>query len=162
MRFPVLLLLSACLVLILAGTAHGRSAATPPWATVNVCDTTSSPNEIGIRAAMPGLARPSRLLMRFRVQYRDGEGRWRTVKRGADSGWVVVGKARRGVRDSGYSFEFAPPASGGAHVLRGVVRFEWRRGARLVQRERRLTEAGHPGTAGADPAGFSSAICEIA
>jgi hypothetical protein len=119
---------------------------------------------MGIRGSMTGLARSSRMYMRFRVQFQDTEGRWRTIKSGplSDSGWVRVATGRRGEHDAGWSFEFKPPASGGAHVLRGMVSFEWRRGGRVVQHTRAFTEAGHPGTAGAEPADFSAETCEIA
>jgi hypothetical protein len=43
-----------------------------------------------------------------------------------------------------------------------MVSFEWRRGKRVVHRTRAFTEAGHPGTAGAEPPEFSAATCEIA
>jgi hypothetical protein len=158
-------LLIAMLTALLAAApaAAARQARVPvPWATVNVCDTAGHPNEMGIRGAMPGLARRAAMRMRFRVQYRDADGRWHTVVDGADSGWVNVGTARRGVRDAGWSFEFKPPTSGGAHVLRGQVSYEWRRGGKVVARDRRLTQAGHPGTAGADPVDFSAPSCEIA
>jgi hypothetical protein len=158
------LLIAVLAVLLAAAPAAGRKPAEAPvaWATVNVCDTAEHPNEMGIRGAMSGLARRSRMYMRFRVQYRDPAGRWRTIKEGADSGWFYVATGRRGIHDAGYGFEFMPPTSGGAHVLRGAVSFEWRRGAKIVARDRRLTQAGHPGTAGADPADFSAATCEIA
>jgi hypothetical protein len=134
------------------------------WATVNVCDTQEHPNEMGIRGSMTGLARYSNMYMRFRVQFQDGKGRWRTLRNGplSDTGWRRVAAGRRGEHDAGWTFQFKPPASGGAHVLRGVVSFEWRRAGRVIRRERAFTEAGHPGTAGADPADFSAETCEIA
>ena len=98
--------------------------------------------------------------MRFRVQYQDGT-EWRTIEL-ADSDWSKVGKGWRGDYDAGWTFGFDPPAAGRALVLRGVVSFQWRRGRRVVRRERRLTEAGHTATAGADPADFSAATCAIA
>lgn len=159
---PALTAAVAVLALLAAAApAAPAAAADAPWATVNVCDTSARPNQMGIRGAMPGSARKARKAMRFRVQYRDAEGRWRYVRSGADSGWVGVGAARKGMHDAGWTFEFRPPATGGAYVLRGVVTFEWRRGDD-VRRERRFTEAGHPGTAGAEPADFSAATCEIA
>jgi hypothetical protein len=141
-----------------------RQRAPEVWATVNVCDTRERPNQIGIRGSMHGLARHSRMYMRFRVQYQDLEGRWRTLKSSplTDSGWERVASGRRGVHDAGWSFEFKPPASGGAHVLRGLVTYQWRRHGRIVERARAVTEAGHPGTAGAEPADYSAATCEIA
>jgi hypothetical protein len=61
----------------------------------------------------------------------------------------------------GRTFTIRPPAGGGVFVLRGVAIFEWRRGDSVVRRARRLTRGGHPGTAGADPAGYSAATCTI-
>jgi hypothetical protein len=156
---PLVLLL---LVLALPSAAGARGPSAPSWATVNICDTDDAPNEIGIRGAMPGLERRARLYMRVRVQYRDADDRWRLVQTGADSGWRNFASGRRGTYDYGWTFTFKPPTSGGAHVLRGFVSFEWRRGTRVLRRERAFTEAGHPGTAGADPADFSAATCEIA
>jgi len=163
MRSPLLILLAAAAVAHPppAGTAP-RVVAPEPWATVNVCDTEQHQNEIGIRGSMPGLARRTRMLMRFRVQYKNDAGRWRTIRPGADSGWTRVASGRRGVHDAGWTFEFEPRATGGAWELRGLVLFQWRREGRVVRRDRRVTEAGHPGTAGAQPADFSAATCAIA
>jgi hypothetical protein len=159
---PILALLGLATA---AAPATGQTRPAPKvWATVNVCDTQEHPNQMGIRGSMSGLARSSRMFMRFRVQYQDEDGVWRMIKPGplSDSGWQRVATGRRGVHDAGWSFEFKPPASGGAHVLRGVVTFEWRRARRVVQHTRAFTEAGHPGTAGAEPPEFSAATCEIA
>ena len=159
--FPILLLAAS----LAAAPAAGETplgGAPEPWATVNVCDTEAHQNEIGIRGSMPGLARRSRMFMRFRVQYKDAQGAWRTVKTGADSGWQKIAAGRRGVHDAGWTFEFAPRKSGGAWELRGLVTFQWRRAGHVVRRDRSYTEEGHPGTAGADPADFSDDTCAIA
>jgi hypothetical protein len=154
----------ALIALATPTAAEAGRRAPAVWATVNVCDTLTRPNQMGIRGSMAGLARNSRMYMRFRVQFQDREGIWRTLKSGrlSDSGWQRIATGRRGEHDAGWSFEFKPPASGGAHVLRGMVSFEWRRGKRVVHRTRAFTEAGHPGTAGAEPPEFSAATCEIA
>ena len=160
-RAPIILALVAAL--LIPGQASAKRAP-EVWATVNACDTKLRPNQIGIRGGMAGLARHSRMYMRFRVQFQNSEGEWRTLKssRLTDSRWVRVAVGTRGEHDAGWSFEFKPPASGGAHVLRGTVAFEWRKGRRVLDRARALTEAGHPGTVGAEPADYSSEICEIA
>jgi hypothetical protein len=162
LRASLILLLLAAAGSALPAAASARQPVTEPWATVNVCDTATRPDDMGIRGGMSGLARTSRMYMRFRVQYRNAKGVWRMVKTGADSRWQRVGSGRRGSYDAGWTFRFRPPAAGGAHVLRGVVQFEWRRGKRVVQRDRRTTQAGHPGTAGAEPEDFSAETCEIA
>jgi hypothetical protein len=146
----------------LLAPAGGAAAAAEPWATVNVCDTTGHPDGIGIRAAMPGNGvAGDRMLVRLRVQYRDRRGRWRAAGAQADSGWLDLGSARRRLREAGRTFTIRPPAGGGAFLLRGVASFEWRRGDSVLRRARRLTRGGHPGTAGADPPGYSAATCTI-
>jgi hypothetical protein len=151
--------------LLPASSAAAREPREPVvWATVNVCDTRERPNQLGIRGSMEGLTRTARMYMRFRVQYQSSEGDWRTLKSTplTDSRWVRVASGKRGEHDAGWSFEFKPPATGGAHVLRGLVVFEWRRGNRVVEHTRAFTEEGHPGTAGAEPADFTAATCLIA
>ena len=154
--------LAACLALAAALVAPATAAARPAqsdrlWATVNVCDTAKHPNEVGIRASMPGTPRGTARRMRFRVQWRDGD-RWRYVT-GADSGWRKLTRARGRAIESGWGFEFEPPAK--AITFRGVVGFRWSRDGRIVSRATRITESGHRSTAGADPAGYSAAICQI-
>lgn len=133
------------------------------WATINVCDRPKEPNTIGIRGSMPGLGdRPSRLVMRFVVQYKSKtDGKWHDAGKSADSGWKTVGRTQRQVVESGQNFTFMPPTDGGSHLLRGEVRFRWLRHARVVARQRRFSEPGHRSTAGADPKGYSAAECEI-
>ena len=131
------------------------------WATINVCDTAAAPDTVGIRASMPGLARTASMFMRFQVQYRDQDGSWRSIASDADSGWRLVGRSRRRAVESGQNFMFLPPADGGAHHLRGVVRFKWVRGDTVVAKAKRVTTAGHRSTAGADPPGYSAAVCDI-
>src|SRR5690349_756616 len=161
-RAPIILALAAAL--LLPGQAAAAKRAPEVWATVNACDTKLHPNQIGIRGGMAGLARRSRMYMRFRVQFQNSRGEWQTVKSGrlTDSQWVRVASGKGGEYDYGWTFGFRPPAKGGAAVLRGVVSFQWRRGKRVVQRARAHTEAGHPGTVGADPADYSAATCDIA
>jgi len=152
------------LVALLAAVAPAAAAAVDGasdrdlWATVNVCNTATHPREIGIRGSMPALGRRAGMYMRFRAQYRDPvTGRWRYV-RGADSGWRRAGTERTRTLESGWSFELDRK---GQTILRGVVRYEWRRAGRVLRSARRATEGGHRSTAGADPEDFSAATCRI-
>ena len=146
------------LVLLVAAAPSAGAAEPDLWATVNVCDTTAHPDEIGIRSSMPARAAGAGMYMRFRVQYRDAaQRRWRHVS-GADSGWRRVGRGRGRAIESGWSFQVA---GGGTQLLRGVAHFQWRRNARVVARARQVTTGGHHSTAGADPRDFSAATCRI-
>jgi hypothetical protein len=154
-----LALFAALLGLALALTPAAASAKEPAlWATVNVCDTAKQPDAIGIRASMPGVPKGARLSMRFRVQYRAGDDKWLDVE-GADSGWRVVGRGRGTAVEFGWGFTFAHPAK--PTVMRGVVRFRWRRGNTLPRQAELATEAGHRSSAGADPVGYSAATCAL-
>lgn len=165
---PRLLVLGLLALALLPASA---SAASRPdversrhlWATINVCDTATHPDQIGIRGSMPGSRRRREVMyMRFRVQYFSrSESRWRDIGRGADSGFIRVGSARHRVREAGWNFEFGRPPEGSSHVLRGLVSYQWRRGRRVVQRAERRTESGHPGTHGSDPPGYSRGLCEM-
>ena len=155
--------LATCLAVSAALLAPAAATARPAqsdrlWATVNVCDTARHPNEVGIRASMPGVPRRAVRRMRFRVQWRDGD-RWRFVE-GADSGWGKLSRSRGRAVESGWSFEFEPPAT--AITFRGVVGYRWVRNGRIVARAREITESGHRSTAGADPADYSAATCSMA
>jgi hypothetical protein len=156
---------AAIVLVLLAGLlpaiAPAQAADRGPWATVNVCDTAGHPDGVGIRGSMPGAGPGVRLLMRFGVQYRAGR-RWRAVGPTGDSGWVDAGVAGpRAARQAGRTFTVVPPASGGAYVLRGVVRFQWRRGKAVIRQARAFTRGGHAGTGGADPPSYSAATCVV-
>jgi hypothetical protein len=154
-------LATACLALgcaLLAPAGASARQADRLWSTVNVCDTTKHPNEVGIRASMPGTPRGAARRMRFRVQWRDGDT-WRYVT-GADSGWRKLKRAGGRAIESGWSFEFEPPSK--PITFRGVVRFRWLRDGRVVGRATEITEPGHRSTTGADPDGYSAASCSIA
>ncbi len=152
----------ACALAALAALAPAAPAAPKNlWATVNVCDSTNHPDDVGVAARMPGNGTRQRMYMRFFVQYRDDAGKWRYVKTGGRSPWVYAGSARYSWSQRGYTFGFDPPPAGAKFVMRGLVKFEWRsRGGKVVKRTHRYTSSGHP-TKGADPEGYSAAQCTL-
>lgn len=141
---------------------HSPLSSRQLWATVDVCGPRDQPNTIGIRGSMPGDgSTKDTLYMRFRVQYLDPTSkRWIYVAHGADSGFLKVGSANV-TRQAGRSIQFSPASGRPAYTLRGVVTFQWRRGAAVVLSSTRLTSAGHRSVAGADPKGYSAATCTL-
>src|SRR5204863_9577949 len=117
----------ACAVALLCA-APAAAAARTPWATVNVCDTASNPDTIGIRGSMPiTLSGATELFMRFQVHYQRSDGSRRFLRAGSDSGFIDIGRARgRGARQAGHSFIVTPPRAGNVYTLRGLVTFDWR------------------------------------
>ena len=158
MVLPVLLLL---LVLALPAAAPG-SHAKDLWATVNICDTERNPNVLGVRASMPGNGTEQTMWMRFRASYYDRAiENWRDVGGNSLSPWIKVGDARYRSRQGGRKFRIEPPAPTTSYVVRGVVEYQWRRGKKVVRRERQKTKSGHRTGRHGDPRGYSAGICEI-
>ncbi len=132
------------------------------WATINVCDSPTHADTIGVRGSMPGTGRHGdRMYMRIQLEYFDRAAQdWKLVGKDGDSGRFYVGAATHKIRQGGMNFPLQPPASGST-LLRGRVAFQWRHGRRVVYRGERLTEEGHTNVAQADPPGYSAATCEI-
>jgi len=162
-----------------AGTALGASEPLPPtkptpstphsvlksrllWATIDVCSPADQPDTIGIRGSMPGDDQThGTMYMSFRVQYLDPTTtHWVDLGGGASTGFVEAGTAAA-PRQAGRSFTLTPVPGKPAFTLRGVVSFQWRLGASIVQSGSRTTTPGRHSLAGADPASFSAASCQI-
>jgi hypothetical protein len=131
------------------------------WATINVCNAPDQPATVGIRGSMPGDAQAhDRLFMSFRLQYRDPTSkRWVNLA-GASANFIDVG-AGSAARQGGWSFQLVPVPGKPAFMLRGVVSYQWRNGASVLDTLTRPTSAGRHSLAGADPAGFSAATCLV-
>jgi hypothetical protein len=129
------------------------------WATIDVCNPADQPFTVGIRGSMPGDGKAhDKMYMSFRLQYMStASKRWVDLA-GAASSFVSVGTGKS-ARQSGRSFQLVPGKT--AFDLRGVVDFQWRRGSIVLQSAARPTTAGHRSVAGADPASFSAATCQI-
>ena len=123
------------------------------WATIDVCNPSDQPDTVGIRGSMPGDRHGGDTMwMSFRLQYMDGAGkRWVDLASTATK-YVAVGHGGS-VRQAGRSFQLVPKAGRPTPTLRGVVDFQWRRGARVQQSGPRSTRTGPPRRAGADTAG---------
>jgi hypothetical protein len=161
------------LVFILALAVLALAPAAPAatrdlWATINVCDTVSNPDSVGIRASMPG-GTGRRMYMRFALEFfQQPSGPWGRVSGDSATGWKYAGSARLKNRRAGFTFRLGPPPPGSRFLVRGVVRYEWRerrrtrRGRRIVvvRRAARRTEVGH-GTVVGDPPYFSDSVCEV-
>ncbi len=153
---------------MVAAVAVAPAGAAKPqaWATVNICDTPGHPNQMGVRANMPGNGKRQKMYMRFRAQFFSADGKWEDVKGPGLSRWIYAGSARLANRQAGYTFSFSPPSRSTRFVLRGLVAFEYREKKkgereRVVRRFRKNTKGGYPLARGGDPPGYSNGVCEI-
>jgi hypothetical protein len=143
-----------------APATNTRGGSGELWATVDICNSASHPDTIGIRGSMPGDGHAhDTMYMRFLVQSQDlTTDKWADIGKSADSGYVQVGSAAV-TRQAGFSFEFKPTTS--AYTLRGLVEFVWHHAGRTVRTASRPTTGGHTSVAGAEPKGFSAASCTL-
>jgi hypothetical protein len=149
----------ALLVVIACGLAASATAAPGTkylWATVNICNTPSSPYMMGVRGSMAGDGDRTRMYMRFTAQWFD-EANQRWVGAGK-SKWIYVGSGIYRAKQGGYTFAFDSTVRG---TFRGVVDEKWTKHGRVVRTAHLLTRGGHPNTTGADPKEYSAALCEI-
>jgi hypothetical protein len=142
-------------------SAHSLLTSRELWSTIDVCNTPDQPDYIGIRGSMPGDGRSrDRMYMRFGLQYMNTATKhWVDVKNPTAS-FIDVGSGKS-ARQGGVSLLVPPVAGKPAFTLRGVVSFQWRRGPTVVATASRATTAGRQSKSGADPAGFSAAVCQI-
>ena len=121
MRFPPKAAALAAICFLAAAPA-GADARTVKdlWATVNVCDTAKSPNEMGVRARMPGDGSRRRMYMRFSAQYRSGSS-WKQVAGRGVSPWLYAGSSLFSAEELGFTFSFDPPKAGTSYLMRGRV-----------------------------------------
>jgi hypothetical protein len=112
------------------GASGARTASVAdehPWATVNICDTANRPNNLGVRAGMPGTGRRQLMFMRFTAQYwSPSHEAWLDVPGAGSSRWVYAGSARFATQQTGWTFTFEQPPPGTTFVMRAVVEQEWR------------------------------------
>ena len=155
------------LALLLALALPGPAAASGNddlWATINICDTEANPNVLGVRASMPGNGTRQTMWMRFRATYFDrATETWHRIPGDSQSPWIETGNARVGARQAGRRFTIEPPLPTTTHVVRGVVKYQWRRRktGEVVRRARKVTLAGHPTGSFGDPYDYSAGLCEI-
>ena len=156
----------AALALLAAPAAAQARPSKSLWATVNVCDTPTAPNSMGVRAAMPGDGSRARMYVRFTAQfYSHKRGHWLTAAGQGRSPWLYVGRARYRSLQTGWTFPFGPPPPGTVFRVRALAQFEWRvrKHGRsvVVMRRKRVTAAGVRNAEGGDPAGTSRGSCDI-
>jgi hypothetical protein len=159
----------ALVVIFAALPASASARSNQLWATVNMCNASDHPNEMGVRGRMPGDGTRAKMYMRFAAQFKDTDGQWKYVGGDARSGWLYAGSARFTYQEAGFTFSFDAPQVGDKFVFRGVADFQWRALKKqhghkahivVVDHARLVTQAGHASNQ-AEPAGFSAARCEI-
>jgi hypothetical protein len=130
------------------------------WATVNVCTSAPTGDEVGVRGEMPSLGFAATLVMNMSVQYWNyTDSQFEPVSDATST--ISLGKGTHGIHQGGVSFPFAPPATGNQFLVRGTVTFEWKLGTKVLGTVSRQTGHGYPNVAFSNPPGFSAGTCTL-
>ncbi|MGH2877134.1 MAG: hypothetical protein ACRDLV_12860 [Solirubrobacteraceae bacterium] len=128
------------------------------WATINVCDSGSYRNSVGVRGQMPALGFESTLSLTIQIEY------WSRAARGfvgvpgsAATATEPIGRQSTGRQQAGAIFPFRAHAG----LLAAIVTFTWSRDGSVIGQARRWTTAGHPNAAYGSPTGYTAASCRI-
>jgi hypothetical protein len=145
-------------------TLYAASAPKNLWSTINICDTTKHPDQLGIRARMPALDQPVKMKMRFFIQYMKN-GAWVGVP-SEDGGttmseWFVVGTGEHKWEEVGDTFKLSRLTPGDTFQMRGLVKFQWRRHGKIIKSAHAYTSADHSRGKYGDPKGYSAATCTV-
>ncbi|HKP90817.1 MAG TPA: hypothetical protein VJT75_12700 [Thermoleophilaceae bacterium] len=145
-------------------TLYTASAPKNQWATINICDTEKHPDQLGIRARMPALDRGVKMKMRFFVEYMKN-GAWTGVP-STDGGttmsdWFVAGTGQHKWEELGDTFRLSRLQPGDSYLMRGLVKYQWRKHGKVVKRAHAYTTAKHSRGEFGDPKGYSAATCTV-
>ncbi|MGH2896587.1 MAG: hypothetical protein ACRDPM_25415 [Solirubrobacteraceae bacterium] len=128
------------------------------WATVNICDSRSFRNDIGVRGQMPTLGFSSSLYMVIQVNYwAKGQHRFLPIQSGLASTRLSLGSTSRGLQQDGAVFPFRAHTG----LLNATFTFIWTRGGKVIGQTVRRTTAGHTDADHGSPPHHSTAQCRI-
>jgi len=128
------------------------------WATVNICDSRTYHNDIGVRGQMPTLGFSSTLYMIIQVNYwSKAQHRFLPIQSNLATTRLSLGTAVNGLEQDGAVFPFSKHTG----LLNATLTFTWTRGGRVIGQTVRRTTAGHTSADHGSPPHFSAAQCRI-
>ena len=145
-RIAIATALLTALLVAAAPRAADESSVGPLWATVNICDSPSAPNAMGVRASMPGVPEADRIRVQFVAQYwSHAKQAWLPVSGVSSSGWIDAGGSDYTYRQAGYTFNFDPPQPGKNFMVRAVAQMQWLADGKVVRSAQRVVRGGMQG-----------------
>lgn len=127
------------------------------WATVNICNSKTHPDTLGIRGQMPTLGFASWLSMSIQLNYYSKTKKRFVPAPSAGQKLIRLGRLSTGLQQDGATFAFKPHAG----LFNATVQFIWRRSGKLLGQTTKTTTAGHPNADFGSPAHYSARQCRI-
>jgi hypothetical protein len=128
------------------------------WATINICDSHTYPDTVGVRGQMPTLGVPASLSMVVQVDYwATGKRRFVPIQSKTATMALSLGRASSGLQQDGAVFPFKAQRA----LFSATVTFTWSRGGKVIGQTERRTTAGHHDADFGSPPRYSAAQCRI-
>jgi hypothetical protein len=127
------------------------------WTTVNICDSKTHPDQLGIRGQMPTLGFAAWLSMKIQLNYFSTTKQRFVPDSGAAEKLIRLGRLSTGLQQGGAEFSFEPHAG----LFNATVQFIWRRSGKLIGQTTKTTTAGHPNADFGSPPHYSAQQCRI-
>jgi hypothetical protein len=140
-----------------AVTAVKRSKAL--WATINMCNSRTHRDKIGVRGQMPSLGFGATMEMTVTLNsYSTSVKRFEPINSPDAMARIRLGSHTRGLEQDGANFPFHKGTTG---LWDATVVFTWKRNGKIIGQSQRRTTAGHPNADFGSPPHYSAARCWI-
>ncbi len=129
------------------------------WATINICNSHTHPNQIGVRGQMPSLGFPAAMSMTITLNaWSATDKKFEAIKSPNAVDTVKLGTHSRGLEQGGTIFPFKQGETG---LWNATVGFTWKRQGKIIGTTQRRTTAGHHVADFGSPPHYSAAQCRI-
>jgi hypothetical protein len=129
------------------------------WATINICNSRTHRNQIGVRGQMPSLGFSSTMSMKITLNAWSPTAKtFQAIDSPNAVDSVNLGSHSRGLEQAGAVFPFQKGETG---LWNATIVFQWKRQGKVVGQTQRRTTAGHHGADFGSPPRYSAKQCSI-
>lgn len=129
------------------------------WATVNICNSRTHRDQIGVRGQMPSLGFSSTMSMTITLNAWSSTAKsFQAINSPNAVATINLGSHMRGLEQGGTVFPFQKGETG---LWNATIVFTWTRHGKAVGQTQRRTTAGHHSADYGSPARYSAAQCSI-
>lgn len=129
------------------------------WATINICNSRTHRDEIGVRGQMPSLGFSSTMSMTITLDaWSASEKKFVAINSPNAVDTVQLGSHTRGLEQGGTIFPFQKGETG---LWNATIVFTWARQGKVVGTTQRRTTAGHHAADFGSPPRYSAKQCSI-
>lgn len=171
-------LLAAAIAVAAAGPAAAAAAAKPPtrrqiaravasaekspalWATINICNSRTHRNQVGVRGQMPSLGFSTEMSMTITLNaWSSTQQKFIAIHSPNAVDTIKLGSHINGLEQAGTIYPFQKGETG---LWNATIVFTWKRHGKVVGTTHRRTTAGHHTADFGSPPRYSAKQCRIA